>query len=101
MSSSGDNERLRSAVCPLVVIELDVRLVEEGDVEAEREVAVGALHEREAGVPAVQVALEAHVMLGEMLGDEIVACYPRKRIVRGGVGHNGERQLVRLRATYM
>src|SRR5690349_5721944 len=49
----------------LLVIELDVRLVEEGDREVEREVAVGALDEGEAGVPAVQVALEPQIVLGE------------------------------------
>src|SRR5439155_7111252 len=100
MSSPGDNERLRSAVCPLVVIELDVRLVEEGDVEAEREVAVGALHEREAGVPAVQVALEAHVMLGELLGDEIVARSPRQRPVRGRAERQREPHLLRGRTAF-
>src|SRR2546425_1264688 len=42
----------------LLVVELDVRLVQQRDREVEREVAVRALEEREARVPAMQVAVQ-------------------------------------------
>src|SRR2546425_1127146 len=47
----------------LLVVELDVRLVQQRDREVEREVAVRALEEREARVPAMQVAVQGdHVL---------------------------------------
>src|SRR3989442_13673413 len=50
----------------LLVVELDVRLVQQQDREVEREVAVRALEEREARVPAMQVAVQGDHVLAEL-----------------------------------
>src|SRR5579885_3803871 len=46
----------------LLVVELDVRLVEERHIEIEREVPGRGAGKREARMPAVQIALQAHVV---------------------------------------
>src|SRR6266571_7517044 len=89
---------LRSPEGLLVVVELDVRLVEQRNVEVEREVAVGALHEREGGVPAMQVARQLDVMLGELPRREIVARVPRQRPVGRRAERHREPHLLGARA---
>src|SRR5437899_12410840 len=66
----------------LLVVELDVRLVQQRDGEVEREVAVWALEEREARVPAMQVAVQGDHVLAELAGVEVV----RRRPPRGQIG---------------
>src|SRR6266446_3014476 len=63
----------------LLVVELDVRLVEQGHEKAEREVAGRSLREREARVPAVQVALQPNEVGSELPGVEIVIGRPGRR----------------------
>src|SRR5882672_6546512 len=78
----------RSGKRVLIVVELDVRLVDQGNVEAEGEIAVCALREHEARAPAVQIALEAEVVIGELLRTEIVGALPaRGPIRRRAEGH--------------
>src|SRR2546428_13385702 len=67
----------------LLVVELDVGLIQQGDVEAEREVAVRGLEKREARVPAVQGALEANGVGPELPGVEVVVRGPGRRPMRG------------------
>src|SRR3989475_329948 len=73
----------------LLVVELDVRLVQQRDGEVEREVAVWALEEREARVPAMQVAVQGDHVLAELAGVEVV----RRRPPRGPVRGRAERQV--------
>src|SRR5882762_2874240 len=66
----------------LLIVELDVRLVEQGHEKAEREVSGGSFREREAGVPAMQVALQPNEVGAELPGVEIVIGSPGRRPVR-------------------
>src|SRR2546429_6942954 len=77
----------------LLVIELDVGLVDQGHVEVEREVAVRALDEGEAGVPAAQVPLEPHVVLAELARVQVVQGAPGRRPEGGGAEIHVEREL--------
>src|SRR5258708_16519295 len=77
-------ERLRAGICLLVVVELDIGLVQERDVEIEREVSVAALGEGEARMPTVQIPLEPHVVLAEAAGVEVVAGSPGQGPVGSG-----------------
>src|SRR5439155_19122414 len=66
----------------LLVVEFDVGLVEQGDVDAEREVTVGGFQKREARMPAVQVALEMNGVGAELPRVEIVVRIPGRRPMR-------------------
>src|SRR3989442_6969095 len=87
-------EQLRSRERLLVVVELDVRLVEERDVEVEGKVAVGALGEREARMPAVQIPLQPHVVLAKLASVEVVDRVPGQGPVRRGTEPRGEGELL-------
>src|SRR2546426_6560304 len=89
-----DGELLRSRERLLVVVEIDVRLVEERDVEVEGEVAVGALGEREARMPAVQIPLQPHVVLAKLASVEVVDRVPGQGPVRRGTEPRGEGELL-------
>src|SRR2546425_1400698 len=78
----------------LVVVELDVRLVQQAHKERESEVAVRALQEREARVPAVQVALQLDDVLAELFGVDIVGRGPRRRPVLRGAERQSQRELL-------
>src|SRR5258705_962922 len=68
----------------LVVVELDIRLIDQGDVEAEGEIAVGALREHETRAPAAEVALETEEVIGKLVCPEIERTVPVRRPVGGG-----------------
>src|SRR3989454_1345824 len=78
----------------LLVVELDVGLIQQGDVEAEREVAVRGLEKREARVPAVQVALEANGVGPELPCVEVVVRVPGRRPMRRRLEREGESHLL-------
>src|SRR5579859_1997185 len=80
----GGQRTSRRAIRLLIVVELDVRLVDQGDVETEGEIAVGTLGEREPGVPATQIAVQTDEVLRELLGFEIVRRVPARGPVRRG-----------------
>src|SRR5574341_969071 len=77
-------ERLRPGERLLVVVELDIVEIDQDDVEAEGEIAVGALQERELGAPAVEVPLEPQNVLAELAGVEVVGRVPGRRPIGGG-----------------
>src|SRR5205823_5949475 len=81
----------------LLVVEADVRLVEQRHVEIEPEVAVGGLQEGEARVPAVQVALQPDRVLAELARVHVVLRAPRRRPLWRGT--EGEVDLQRLLAS--
>src|SRR5690348_16907076 len=60
----------------LLVVELDVGLVQQGNVKAEGEAAGRRAQERKARVPAVQVALQADRVVAELPGVEVVVRIP-------------------------
>src|SRR3989475_8474092 len=78
----------------LVVVEFDVWLVQQTDVEREREVAVRALQEREARVPAMQIALQLDHVLAELLGVYVIGRRPRRRPMLRGAEAQTERELL-------
>src|SRR2546427_11888928 len=78
----------------LVVVELDVRLVQQAHKERESEVAVRALEEREARVPAVQIALQLDDVLAELLGVDVIGRRPRRRPMLSGAEAQSERELL-------
>src|SRR5204863_7061133 len=78
----------------LLVVELDVGLIQQGDIEAEGEVAVRGLQKREARVPAVQIALEANGVGAELPCVEIVVRIPGRRPMRRRLEREGESQLL-------
>src|SRR5947199_9167395 len=78
----------------LLVVELDVGLIQQGDIEAEGEVAVRGLQKREARVPAVQIALEANGVGAELPRVEIVVRIPRRRPMRGRLECESKSQLL-------
>src|SRR2546426_2003676 len=82
----------------LLVVELDVRLVEQGDIKAECEVAGRSLREREAGVPAVQVALQANEVSAELPRVEIVVGVPGRRPMCRRLKRESESHLLTPRA---
>src|SRR5437763_1812890 len=77
----------------LLIVELDVGLVEQRNVEAERETARGGLVERKAGVPAVQIPLQLNDVHAELACVEIVVRIPGRRLVRGGLKREAQRHL--------
>src|ERR1041385_6703206 len=78
----------------LLIVELDVGLVEQRNVEAERETAGGALGERKTGVPAVQIPLQLNHVHPELAGVEIVARVPVRRPWCRGLKREAQRHLL-------
>src|SRR5688572_6217598 len=76
----------------LVVVELDIRKVEERDVEVEPEVPVGVLPEGERRAPLVEVTLQAHLLRLEPVGGEVVERPPLHAPERGRGEPGAERQ---------
>src|SRR5216117_3506341 len=67
----------------LIVVELDVRLIGERDVEAERKVTGRRLVEAEARTPPPQITLERQRVVGELPRSHIVRRAPVRRPVAG------------------
>src|SRR6266571_3033388 len=82
----------------LLVVKLDVGLIQQGDIEAEGEVAVRGLQKREARVPAVQITLEANGVGAELPCVEIVVRIPRRRPICGRLEREAKSQLLAPRA---
>src|SRR5690348_10262263 len=78
----------------LAVVELDVGLVHQRDGDAEAERSVRALHDVEAGVPAMEVALQAQDLLGELAGLEVVLGVPGGGPVRRRAEIERDRELL-------
>src|SRR5918996_5625121 len=67
----------------LVVVELDVRLVLEGNVEGKSESAGRGPQVAEAGLPAVHIAIEADGVVGEPARHHVVDGVPGRAPVGG------------------